>query len=163
MEFNILFKLHPVLNSRYDGAPIYCIMKTKQIILIRKDLKMRRGKEIAQGAHASMAVLTNNLIGYPFRWFFLPYFIFRFLFLFLTHKPFRQWLTGRFTKICVTVESEEELKEYYNKARNAGLLCSLIQDAGLTEFGGIPTYTTCAIGPGDEVEINEITGSLKLY
>jgi PTH2 family peptidyl-tRNA hydrolase len=33
----------------------------KQVIVIRKDLKMRRGKEIAQGAHAAMAWLTNRL------------------------------------------------------------------------------------------------------
>jgi PTH2 family peptidyl-tRNA hydrolase len=33
----------------------------KQVLVIRKDLKMRRGKEIAQGAHASMAWLTNRL------------------------------------------------------------------------------------------------------
>ena len=32
----------------------------KQVIIIRKDLKMRRGKEIAQGSHASMAFLLNG-------------------------------------------------------------------------------------------------------
>ena len=35
-------------------------MRTKQVIAIRKDLKMRRGKEIAQGSHASMAFLTEG-------------------------------------------------------------------------------------------------------
>ena len=55
-------------------------MKTKQIIIIRKDLKVRRGKEIAQGAHASMAVLTNNLIGYPFKWFIFPFYILKFMY-----------------------------------------------------------------------------------
>jgi len=34
------------------------MIHTKQVIVIRKDLKMRRGKEIAQGAHASIAFLT---------------------------------------------------------------------------------------------------------
>lgn len=138
-------------------------MKTKQIILVRKDLKMRRGKEIAQGAHASMAVLTNNLIGYPFKWYLFPYYVLRFLYLFFTHTALRTWLTGRFTKICVTVDSEAELKLYYQKAKEAGLLCSLIQDAGLTEFDGVPTYTTVAIGPDEESKVNAITSGLKLY
>ena len=138
-------------------------MKTKQVIIVRKDLKMRKGKIGAQCAHASVAILTNNLIGYPFKWLLFPYFLAKFIFLFLTHKPLRIWLTGRFTKICLYVESEEELKLYYNKAKEAGLLCSLIQDAGLTEFGGVPTYTTAAIGPDTEEKLNLITGKLPLY
>ncbi|MDX1812973.1 MAG: peptidyl-tRNA hydrolase, partial [Gammaproteobacteria bacterium] len=35
--------------------------RIKQVILIRKDLTMRRGKEIAQGSHASMAFLVEQL------------------------------------------------------------------------------------------------------
>jgi len=138
-------------------------MKTKQVILIRKDLKMRRGKEIAQGAHASMAVLTNNLIGYPFSWLKMPFYLIKFLYLFFTHKPLRIWLTGRFTKICVIVESENDLKSYYEEAKKNKVLCSLIQDAGLTEFGGVPTYTTAAIGPDESNKIDSITKNLKLY
>ena len=34
----------------------------KQVIVMRKDLKMRRGKEIAQGAHASMAFLAKKAL-----------------------------------------------------------------------------------------------------
>ena len=48
------------------------------------------------------------------------------------------------------------------KVKNAGLLCSLIQDAGLTEFDGVPTYTCCAIGPNWDEDVNKITGHLKL-
>ena len=35
---------------------------TKQVIVIRRDLRMRRGKEIAQGAHASMAWLRQRVM-----------------------------------------------------------------------------------------------------
>lgn len=35
--------------------------EVKQVIVIRRDLGMRRGKEIAQGAHASMAWLRRRL------------------------------------------------------------------------------------------------------
>lgn len=36
--------------------------KTKQVLVIRKDLNMRRGKEIAQGAHGSCSWLANRLV-----------------------------------------------------------------------------------------------------
>lgn len=137
-------------------------MHTKQVIVVRKDLNMRKGKMVAQGAHASLAILTNNLIGYPFVWYKFPFKVVRFLYLFFFHKPFRVWHTGRFTKICVYVNSEQELKDIYNKAKEKGLLCSLITDAGLTEFGGIPTQTVAAIGPDESLKIDEITGGLPL-
>ena len=37
------------------------VQRLKQVILIRKDLKMRRGKEVAQGSHASMAFMTEKI------------------------------------------------------------------------------------------------------
>lgn len=46
----------------------------KQVIVVRKDLKLRRGKEIAQGAHAAMAWEAWTFFwGYPaFQLTFLP-------------------------------------------------------------------------------------------
>ena len=137
-------------------------MHTKQIIVIRKDLKMRQGKAIAQGAHASLAILTNNLIGYPFKWYLFPFKLLTFLYLFTFHKPFRVWHTGRFTKICVSVNSEQELKDIYYAAKREGILCSLIKDAGLTEFKKIPTLTAVAIGPDESSKIDKITRRLPL-
>jgi len=137
-------------------------MHTKQVIVLRKDVHMRTGKAVAQGAHASLAILTNNLIGYPFVWYKFPLKVVRFLGLFFFHKPFRVWHTGRFTKICVYVKTEQELKDIYNKAKSKGILCSLITDAGLTEFRGIPTLTAAGIGPDESSKINEVTGHLPL-
>jgi PTH2 family peptidyl-tRNA hydrolase len=45
---------------------------------------------------------------------------------------------------------------------DAGLIAALIQDAGLTEFGGVPTYTALAIGPDEEAKVDELTKDLKL-
>jgi PTH2 family peptidyl-tRNA hydrolase len=73
-----------------------------------------------------------------------------------------EWLSGLFTKIVVSVDSEVELLKIYTMAKVSGLLCSLIQDAGNTEFHGVPTYTCCAIGPDEEEKIDKITGNLKL-
>jgi PTH2 family peptidyl-tRNA hydrolase len=121
-------------------------MGVKQVILIRRDLKMRRGKEVAQGSHASMAFLAQAVL--------------------INRKLSVEemaWLTGTHTKVCLQVESEEELRSLHAKAVESGLIAHLIVDAGLTEFAGQPTLTAGAIGPGDDEAINKVTGHLKLY
>jgi peptidyl-tRNA hydrolase, PTH2 family len=112
----------------------------KQIIVMRKDLNMRIGKAIAQGAHASMKATLENM----------------------NHPNVKEWLSGPFTKIAVSVNSEEELFDVLNKAKDAGLITALITDAGRTEFNNIPTNTCIAIGPATHEELLPITGSLNL-
>ena len=124
---------------------------TKQVILVRKDLKMSKGKIGAQVAHASLAAFLNRDKTDP---------ISNPLTLSLSEADI-QWLTHRFTKICLRVDSEEELLSYYEKAKKAGLKCSLIKDAGFTELEG-SNYTTVGIGPDLNEKINEITKDLKL-
>jgi PTH2 family peptidyl-tRNA hydrolase len=141
----------------------------KQIIILRKDLNMRKGKMVAQGAHASMAVVVNLLE---------PRSIYNEpngsdfdclgehgLFLSadnIGYSKLKLWLDGKFTKICVSVNSEDELVQLYTEAKAKGILCSLIQDAGLTEFGGVPTYTAVAIGPDFPEVIDPLTKHLPL-
>ena len=137
-------------------------MNVKQVIVLRKDLNMRKGKMIAQGSHASMACLTNNLIGYPFNPFLFPFKLLKFLFLWTFKPSFRKWFTSDFRKICLYVESEKELFEIYDEAEKQGLICALIKDSGRTEFKGIPTYTAIAIGPEKSEKIDSITGKLRL-
>src|ERR1700722_7621932 len=125
----------------------------KQVIVIRKDLKMRRGKECAQAAHASMAFITRRLSfpggGPEARALFSP--------------PEVIWLTTRLRKVTLQVDSEEELLDVFQRAETAGLVVHLITDAGLTEFGGEPTRTCLAIGPDYDSEIDAVTGDLRLY
>lgn len=128
----------------------------KQIIVMRKDLNMRKGKMVAQGAHASMkAILDIGHIEDSIT-------LFAFIIPLIKRPSLVKWLLGRFTKVCVGVDSEQELLNVYNKAKEEGLLCSLIQDAGLTEFDNIPTLTCCAVGPAYPDELDHITGHLKL-
>lgn len=113
---------------------------------------MRTGKYIAQGSHASLGALLSlsrieddKLIiplDNPFIW---------------------DWVTGRFTKIAVYVNTDEELTAIYAQAKNAGLAAALIRDAGLTEFDGVPTLTAVGVGPDNEELINKITGHLPLF
>lgn len=88
-------------------------MNTKQVIVIRRDLKMRRGKEIAQGSHASMAFLTNGARGGFLR------FIFNCIKVWF-HRPSREWLRSSYAKVCVRVDSEAELQEIYSRAIQKG-------------------------------------------
>ena len=141
----------------------------KQVIVMRKDLNMRKGKMVAQGCHASMACLLNNMLMYDGHGkgkeeFLLGQKDLKEKFGDKTGQAFWDYINGkcRFTKICVGVNSEQELLDVYQKAVAAKLPCSLIKDAGLTEFGGVPTLTCCGIGPAPADLIDAITGELTL-
>jgi PTH2 family peptidyl-tRNA hydrolase len=125
-------------------------MEHKQIIIVRKDLNMRKGKMIAQGAHASMGAILGLCERDGDK-----------LVLNMDDRTL-PWLTGRFKKICVYVNSEQELLDLYSAAKEAGLIASLIQDSGLTEFGGVKTYTAVAVGPDREDKIDLICKHLPL-
>ena len=131
----------------------------KQVIVMRKDLNMRRGKMIAQGCHASLAVLLKNKVR---DYNLVPnvanytYCTFRF------NDDCMEWLNNIFTKIVVSCNSEEELLSLDKKARESNLPHALIKDSGKTEFHGVPTYTCLAIGPAKAEDIDKLTGELKL-
>jgi PTH2 family peptidyl-tRNA hydrolase len=134
-------------------------VNVKQVIIIRKDLHMRRGKEIAQGSHASIAFLTNRLYWAGTKdWEKEKYYLAGYF-----GEAEYEWIRGNFRKICVVVNSEDELLEIVQKAKDAGLVAELIEDSGLTEFGGKPTFTAAAIGPDYDEKIDPVTGHLVLY
>lgn len=140
--------------------------KYKQVIVIRKDLKMRRGKEIAQGAHASMAFLTSRL-----RKSFEEYNQMIHPTIYVPTEKYeiyinqreKTWILGNFVKVCLRTTSEQDLLVIRDNALEAGLECHLITDSGLTEFKGVPTNTCLAIGPDESEKIDAITGHLELY
>ena len=125
-------------------------LQIKQVIVMRHDLKMRRGKQIAQGAHASMSFLCRRLQNQQS----------------VSISDFseieRTWLTGSFAKVCCRVNSEAELLDIFDKATTAGIEVHLITDSGKTEFHGQATRTCLAIGPDLAERIDPITGHLEL-
>jgi PTH2 family peptidyl-tRNA hydrolase len=112
----------------------------KQIIVMRKDLNMKPGKMCAQAAHASMKATLLHM----------------------EDPRVKEWLAGKFTKIAVGVNSEEELLDVLERARAAGIIAELCTDAGLTVFDGVPTNTCIAVGPDTHENLQPITGDLKL-
>lgn len=107
---------------------------------MRTDLNMRKGKMVAQGAHASLKATLENM----------------------SRREVGEWLSSSFTKICVRADSLEELEGVYLAAEAAGLIRAKIVDSGKTEFAGVPTVTCVAVGPASEEELSGVTGHLKL-
>ena len=104
---------------------------------------LRKGKLIAQACHASISFLTR-------KWGKK-----------LT-KEEQEWMDTGTAKICVSVDSEEELIDIFQQAKAKMLTVHMITDSGKTEFDGVPTLTCLAIGPDRSSKINPITGDLKL-
>lgn len=127
-------------------------MDIKQVIVMRKDLGMRKGKMISQGAHASMKVLLDrfnlHVSGTSYDLNFT--------------LPMIEWVNGSFKKIVVGVDSEHDLMIIVAKAKNAKIPVAIIEDNGLTEFHGVLTKTCCAVGPAESEDIDKITGHLTL-
>ncbi len=79
------------------------------------------------------------------------------------HRPrwYESWIQENQAKICVKVESENELRALKGRVDEEGLPNALIQDAGLTQLE--PGTTTClGIGPAPSVVTDRFTGHLKL-
>ncbi|PIN76927.1 aminoacyl-tRNA hydrolase [Candidatus Woesearchaeota archaeon CG10_big_fil_rev_8_21_14_0_10_36_11] len=110
----------------------------KQVILIRQDLKLPKGKAAAQAAHASVdAVLKSDTV------------------------LVKAWCEEGMAKIVVKVKDEKELIHYFQQAKDSGIKSSLITDAGRTVIA--PGIKTCvAIGPDEEEKVDAITGTLSL-
>ena len=137
--------------------------RIKQVILIRKDLNMRRGKEIAQGSHASMQFMVEPIteqLGQSSEETLNANNYNASLDLSLREVT---WLTKGMAKVCLRVNSEEQLLSLHAKALAAGLKSFVITDSGRTEFNGKPTITACAIGPDYVSAIDAITGELTPY
>ena len=110
----------------------------KQVILVREDLKLTRGKMSAQASHASVAAVLKS------------------------HKDdIKKWQDQGMKKVILKVKDKEELYAYKQKAEDAGLVAALITDAGHTHLE--PGTTTClGIGPDKAEKIDKVTGMLSL-
>jgi PTH2 family peptidyl-tRNA hydrolase len=116
----------------------------KQVIVIRKDLNMRKGKMCAQAAHASLSLVMREQNSKKHG------------------TDIRDWFESGQAKIVVSVDSEQEILDLKASAGLSGLPVALITDSGYTEFKGVPTITALAIGPALKSKIDKVTSHLKL-
>ena len=113
-------------------------MSLKQVILVRQDLKLPKGKLSAQCAHASVEAVLKS-----------------------SEKKVSAWRKEGMPTIVLKVKDEKELLLYFQKAKDEGLTAALITDAGKTVVA--PGTKTCVgIGPDEEEKIDAVTGKLPL-
>ena len=149
-------------------------MHTKQVIVFRKDLlkgpnAIRKGKFGAQCAHASLGALLTLFSVYKQELVRLGTFDvepgkvqYEYNLTFGKDSILNDWLNGKFTKIVVSVDSDEELVALNKALDETYIPHALITDSGLTEFHGVPTNTCLGIGPYEAEEIDKFTGNLPL-
>ncbi len=138
--------------------------KSKMMIVMRRDLKMRKGKIAAQAGHACIdaVLMALNKEG---RMNDLEMSSEEIL-LKTTDKPsspLSDWFNNGCTKVCVYVDSEEALVDIAEEAKKRGIIVAVITDAGMTEFHGVPTKTCLALEPLPAGVADELTGNLPLY
>ena len=131
---------------------------------MRRDLKMRKGKIAAQAGHACNEALLMALKKED-----------RLSDLVITDEgmmlnteekkntPLSDWFNYGCAKICVYVDSEEELLNIATAAKEKSIIAAVITDAGMTEFHGEPTKTCLALEPLPSDIADELTGELPLY
>lgn len=113
-------------------------MQLKQVILVRDDLKLPKGKMAAQCAHAAVEAVLRS-----------------------SDDKVSEWHNSGMKKIILKVSDEKELIKYQQIAKQEDLVASIITDAGKTIVS--PGTKTCmAIGPDSEEKIDKITSELKL-
>ena len=110
----------------------------KQVIIVRQDLKLPKGKLAVQVAHASVESALKA-----------------------DSKVLSDWRRNGAKKVVVKVENQKELEKFLGIADSEGIPKYLVSDAGRTviEPG---TKTALGLGPADEELLEKLTGSLKM-
>ncbi len=133
---------HNHLIQKFFIMPVIhtCMNGIKQVIIVRTDLDMGKGKIAAQVGHACVLGAEHVRKSHP--------------------KWFEDWWSGQ-EKVVVKVSGIKELQDIKRAAIDLDLPWSEVSDAGHTQLA--PGTTTCiSIGPAPENLIDKITGDLKL-
>lgn len=109
----------------------------KQAIVLRTDIKMSKGKMIAQACHASLGAYRKA-----------------------DEEQQDSWEDAGEKKVMLE-SGDEGLEGLFNQAKQNNLPVHLVKDAGRTELEP-GTVTAVGIGPAEEQKIDKITGQLGL-
>jgi len=115
--------------------------EVKQVIVVRTDIKMEKGKIAVQVAHAAVLGSEKAMKMYP--------------------KLYKIWKNSGMAKIAVRVSSLDELRQIEMEAKRSDIPVSVVQDMGLTQVD--PGTVTCAaLGPAMSSKLDKITSDLRL-
>lgn len=114
-------------------------MSLKQVLLLRADLDASEGKMIVQACHASLGAYKK------------------------VEKKLRdEWGSQGQKKISLWVDEEEELFERAERAKELGISCFVVKDAGETELAP-GTVTAVGLGPAESSLMDRVTGDLSTH
>lgn len=115
--------------------------ETTMVLVTRNDLNLSSGKLAAQCSHATAECILKAKRQSP--------------------QILDKYLKTGARKIVCNTTNIDELKRIYGQAKDAGLICHMVRDAGHTEIPA-GTVTVVGIGPGIRSSIDKITSSLPL-
>ncbi|XP_017855566.1 PREDICTED: probable peptidyl-tRNA hydrolase 2 [Drosophila arizonae] len=142
-------KIDETPSETPEGAAVAVADKTyggfndnyKMVLVVRNDLKMGKGKIASQCSHGAVGAYQRAVTRTP--------------------RLLRAWENCGCAKIAVRVDSEAELMSIKRSAEQLHLNTCLIRDAGRTQIEP-NSKTVLAVGPAAAVEIDRVTGHLKL-
>jgi PTH2 family peptidyl-tRNA hydrolase len=117
------------------------LTRAGQVLVVRNDLGMGKGKIGAQCGHATLGAYKLACRRTP--------------------DAVASWSRYGQAKICLKVNSEEELDDIHALAESSKLICYVVEDAGRTQIEA-GSKTVLAIGPALPADVDAITGQLKL-
>jgi peptidyl-tRNA hydrolase, PTH2 family len=113
-------------------------MEYKQVIIIRNDLKLPKGKMCSQAAHAAVEAAFKA-----------------------DKEIVKHWRHFGSKKIVLKVKDKAELYRYAQEAKDLGLPTAIITDAGKTVIAP-GTVTCCGIGPDEESRVDNVIKNLQM-
>ena len=131
------------LTAPPRGNPAYQsqLGTVKLVCIVDQALKMGKGKIAAQVGHASVKAALQAAEKYP--------------------DEMAAWMGSGQQKVVLKAPNTQEIEFVLARANEASLPTCTVRDAGRTQIPA-GSLTVIAIGPASEVEIDVITGHLKL-
>ena len=113
----------------------------KQVLVVRTDLGMGRGKIAVQCSHAAVSAGEEARLRFPSWW--------------------KGWIDEGQCKVALKTKELAVVFDLERKAQSQGLPVYLIRDRGLTQVE--PNTVTClGIGPAPSELLDTLTGNLSL-